>query len=78
VNNFLKLGNTYGIKKSFVCPPTQEKKVIKQLSAGRTLGKLAQDPNIQMNTSTLSRKVAKEQNLVAQEKETTASAYYSA
>jgi hypothetical protein len=40
VNNSLKLGNTYGTKKSSGHPrkftPRQEKKVIRQLSAGRT------------------------------------------
>ena len=63
MNNFLKLGNTYGTKKSSGRPrkltPRQERKVIRQLSAGRTsLGKLAQDPNIQVYKSTISRMVA--------------------
>jgi Transposase and inactivated derivatives len=59
VNNFLKLGNTYGPKKSYGRPrkitPRQERKVIRQLRAGRTsLGKLAQYPNIQVYQSALS------------------------
>ena len=46
VNNFLKLGNTYGTKKSSGRPrkltPRKEKEEIGQLSASRTsLGKLA-------------------------------------
>ena len=64
VNNFLNLGNIYGTKKSSGRPrnftPRQERKVIRQLSAGRTsLGKLVQNPNIQVHKSTLSRMVAR-------------------
>ena len=64
VNNCLKLGNTYAIKKYSGRPrkltPRQDRKVIRQLSTGRTsLGKLTQEPNIQEHKSTLSRMEAR-------------------
>ena len=64
VNNFLKLWNTYGTKKSSglarKLTPRQERRVIRQLSADRrSFGKLAHDPNIQVHKCTLSRMVAR-------------------
>ena len=61
VNNFLKFGLEYGTKKCSGRPrkltQRQERLVIRELSAGGTsLGRLAQDPNIHVKKSTLSRR----------------------
>ncbi|PSN44695.1 hypothetical protein C0J52_11820 [Blattella germanica] len=65
INNFLKLGNNYGVKKSTGRPlkltPRQKRQVIRTLSAdGSSLGQLARDPTINVHKSTLSRLVKKQ------------------
>ena len=60
MNNYLKLGLEYGTKKFSGRPrkltQRQERLVIRELSAGGTsLGRLAQDPNIYVHKSMLSR-----------------------
>ena len=64
VNNFLRNGPEYGTKKSPGRPrklkPRQERLVIRRQSAGGiSLGRLAQDPNINVHKSTLSRMMAR-------------------
>ena len=73
VNNFFKLGLEYGTKKSSGRPrkltQRQERLVIRELSAGGTsLGSLAQDPNIHVHKSTLSRMVSRRKLLIYRKK----------
>ena len=69
MNNFLKLGNKKSSGRPRKLTPRQEGKVISQLSAGRTsLGTLAQDANIQVQQSTLSGMVARNNVLSYKEK----------
>jgi hypothetical protein len=83
VNNFLKLGNTYGIKMSSGCPrkltPRQERKLIRQLGALRTslvkIGSRSTPSSTQIYAISNG---SKKQSILVQQKETTALAYYRA
>ena len=73
----MKLGLEYGTKKSSgrtrKITQRQEKLVIGELNAGETsLGRFAQDPNIHVHTSTLSRMVSRSKLLMYRKKKKTA------